>query len=184
MASFFVTAWDVPLISQASVKINIDLGRGKFVFGHLWLLPFILFCFWLLCLFPFRLLCFFPFGPFCFWLLCLFPFGPFRLFSLWLLCLFPFRLSCLFHFRLFRFWLSSLFLLFAPLYFSQEECINCCSAWTNSIKLSIINKCKLFLWQTKYSTLCRQVPMDNDKRVLPPIPFVYLRRHMCCRAIK
>ena len=33
-------------------------------------------------------------------------------------------------------------------------------------------------------------PMDTDKRVLPPIPFVYcfglqnLRRHMCCRAIK
>ena len=32
--------------------------------------------------------------------------------------------------------------------------------------------------------------MDTEKRVLPPIPFVYcfglqnLQRHMCCRAIK
>ena len=119
----------VHIINPFSAKIDIDFGRGKFRIGFFRLLPFGRFPFWLLSLFSFRTFI-------TFWTLRLFSFRTFS----------TFRTLRIFSFRPLRpspFRLLSLFLLFFSPSCSPVLSFSYCSAWTNTIKLSLINECKL-----------------------------------------
>ena len=151
----------VHIINPFSAKIDIDFGRGKFRIGFFRLLPFGRFPFWLLSLFSFRtFITFWTLRLFSFWTLRLFSFRTLRLFSfrtfstfrtlrifsfrpLRILCLRPFGLLFLFPLRRSPFRLLSLFLLFFSPSCSPVLSFSYCSAWTNTIKLSLINECKL-----------------------------------------